>query len=63
MLSYSKEFLKAKERVAKLEAKLETERKKLQEACPHVHLNGQSAFPSGLGFTDCSLCGMSNYYA
>jgi hypothetical protein len=61
MKSYSKEFLKQKDKLEKLEASVEAERKKLQDLCPHVHLNGRSAFPNGISFTDCSLCGMSSH--
>jgi hypothetical protein len=62
VISYSKKFEATRVRVKKLEEKLETERSKLQKLCPHVHLNGSSAFPHGTSFTDCSLCGMSSYY-
>lgn len=63
MKHYEEAFLNQMRLIEEIEKQLEVERKKLQDLCPHVHLNGRSAFPGGLSFTNCELCGMSSYYA
>lgn len=55
MIELSKKFVKLLQQVKRMEEKLEEKRKVLQKACPHD-------FPGGISFTDCRICGMSNYY-
>lgn len=56
-------FLQKMEKVKELEVKLDQARVALQEICPHAYPNGRSAFPHGISFTDCELCGQSSYHA
>ena len=48
MKAYSKEFMEQIEVVNSLRSEFERAKKKLQDLCPHVHLDGQTAFPRGL---------------
>lgn len=61
MQNYSREFLRALERVETLRERLRGAQRELQAVCPHVHLDGSSAFPRGLSFTECTLCDLSNH--
>lgn len=61
MKKYDATFLAQHTTVKNLRKAVIAEEKKLQELCPHVHLDGTSAFPRGLSFTDCTLCGMSSH--
>lgn len=54
MTEQSKEFLKQKGHVDKLEAKLLIEQKKLQKLCNHH-------FPQSNTLVNCVYCGMSTY--
>lgn len=56
-------FLQKLEEVKELEAKADKARTELQQICPHAYPNGRTAFPHGISFTDCELCGQSSYYA
>jgi hypothetical protein len=62
MKAYAKGFLRAQERVRKLEERLEKAKKDLQDLCPHVHLDGTSAIPKGLSHSECTICDQSTYY-
>ena len=61
MKVYPKEFCDQLNKVSGPQLLLREERKKLQDLCPHVHLDGRTAFPPSTTFADCSLCGMSNH--
>lgn len=63
MSKHSKEFIHQHDLVLALREKLEVEIAQLQKLCPHMHLDGSTAFPRGMSFVDCSLCGMSSYHA
>ena len=63
MIKYSKKFEKLKLKVYKLRKQLYEAEKDFMKECPHMYLDGSSAFPRGISFTDCSLCGCSSYYA
>lgn len=62
MIVYTKKFQKLRKQVDDLQSRLDEKTKEFQKECPHTHLNGSSAFPKGTSFTDCEICGMSNYY-
>ena len=63
MMRYNKDFIVQMKKVDAMKKALREEQLKLYDLCPHVHLDGSSAFPSGISFTDCTICGESSYYA
>ena len=58
MVSYSKSFLNQLEKVRSAEKKLAQEKLKLEALCPHVDLSGNSTFPAGTSFVNCTICGL-----
>lgn len=64
MINYTPEFVALREAVDKLKQQLKNAQILLQKSCPHIHLNGQTAFLKGhfTSYRECDLCGMSEYY-
>jgi hypothetical protein len=58
---FTKHFLDQVEKVKALKDQLVEEERKLQGMCCHLDFSGKSAFPPGISFTNCSICGLSNH--
>lgn len=59
--NYSKNFFKLRNKLNVLKEQLKKVQDQFKEECPHVDLSGRSTFPNGISFTNCTICGLSNY--